>query len=74
MESCYGALSRTGCVVKANIDLCEPGADAEDEASLGQMIEHRRMGGDQHRVRLRQVGRAGRHLICVVSGMSVARN
>src|SRR5262245_19222429 len=38
------------------------GADAEDEPALREMIEHRRMGGDQHGMGLRQVGGAGREL------------
>ena len=38
------------------------GADAKDEAAFGQVIEHRRMGGDQHRMRLREIGRASRKL------------
>ena len=38
------------------------GADAKDETAFGKMIEHRRMGRDQHRVGLRQIGGAGRQL------------
>ena len=38
------------------------GADAEDEAALGQLVEHRGMGGDDRRVLLRQVDDAGTEL------------
>ena len=38
------------------------GADAHDEAALRQMIEHRRVHRDHHRMHLREVGGAGREL------------
>ena len=38
------------------------GPDAEDEAALGKLIEHRGMGGDDRRVLLRQVDHAGAEL------------
>ena len=38
------------------------GADAEDEAAAREVVEHRGVRGDQHRMHLRQVGRAGREL------------
>ena len=38
------------------------GADAEYETASRKMIKHRGMGGDQHGVRLRQIGGAGGEL------------
>jgi len=38
------------------------GAHAQDEAALRQMIEHRRLHRDQHRVHVREVRGAGREL------------
>ena len=38
------------------------GAHAEDEAALRQMVEHRRLLGDQHRMHVRQVRGAGGEL------------
>ena len=38
------------------------GADAKDETAFREMIEHGRMGRDQHRMGLRQIGGAGRQL------------
>src|SRR5207244_11538804 len=37
-------------------------ADAEYEASLREVVEHRRLSGDHYRVRLREVGGPGREL------------
>ena len=38
------------------------GADAEDEAPLREMVEHRGVRGDQRRVRVRKIGGAGGEL------------
>ena len=38
------------------------GADAKDEAAFEQVVEHRRIGGDHHRVAMRQVGNRGADL------------
>ena len=38
------------------------GADAEDEAAFRQMIEHRRVLGDQHRMHVREIAGAGGEL------------
>ena len=43
-------------------------ADAENKAPLRQMIEHRRVRGEQHRMLLRQIRRAGAEL----DGLGVA--
>ena len=42
--------------------LFRSGADAEDEAALREVIEHRRVGSDERRMRVRQVRGAGREL------------
>ena len=39
-----------------------PGADAEDEAALREVIEHRRVRGDQRRMRMRQIRGSGGEL------------
>ena len=38
------------------------GRDAHDEAALREMVEHRRVDRDHHRMHLRQIGGAGREL------------
>ena len=38
------------------------GADAHDEAALRQMVEHRGVDRNDHRMHLRQIGGAGREL------------
>ena len=43
-------------------DSSAPGPDAEQEPSLQQVVQHRGLRGDQDRVGVRQVGRAGAEL------------